>query len=116
LSTVEEMVPYVEGGLTSLEALQSGTLNPAIFLNATDSLGTVAPGKLADLVLLNGNPLLDIHNVLKLLAVVAHGRYFDRATLDAMDPDGIRLGGLVAARSRTAPDTTAITKPRSTTP
>lgn len=102
LSAAEEMVAYFEGGLTPLEALQTGTLNPAVFFHATDSLGTVAPGKLADLVLLDGDPLVDIHNVLKVQAVVANGRYFDRATLNTMDPEGIRLGGLVAAREHGA--------------
>jgi hypothetical protein len=51
----------------------------------------------ADLVLLDGNPLADIHNVLKVCAVVANGRYFNRAMLDSLDPDGTKPGtGLVA--------------------
>jgi imidazolonepropionase-like amidohydrolase len=75
------MVPM---GLTPLEALQTATLNPAKFLHATDSLGTVAPGKLADLVLLDANPLADITNTAMIRAVVANGRYFDRAALDGL--------------------------------
>ncbi len=70
------------GGLTPLEALRAATLNPAKFLGATDSLGTVAPGRLADLVLLDADPLTNIRNISAIHAVVANGRYFDRTTLD----------------------------------
>jgi imidazolonepropionase-like amidohydrolase len=80
----EELRLLVGGGLTPLEALQTATLNPAKFLNATDSLGTIAPGKLADLVLLDADPLADIHNTTAIRAVVANGRYFGRATLDQL--------------------------------
>jgi imidazolonepropionase-like amidohydrolase len=57
-----ELAMYVAEGLTPLIALQSATLNPATFLHATDTLGTIAPGKLADLVLLDADPLADITN------------------------------------------------------
>jgi hypothetical protein len=77
-----ELALYVMEGLTPLSALQSATLNPAKMLHATDSLGTVAPGKLADLVLLDADPLTDITNTTTIRVVVANGRYFDRTTLD----------------------------------
>ena len=70
--------------LTPLQALRCATLGPAQFLGATDSLGTVAPGKLADLVLLDADPLANIRNTLRIRAVVANGRYLDRAALDAL--------------------------------
>jgi imidazolonepropionase-like amidohydrolase len=79
-----ELAMYGAEGLTPLEALQTATLNPAKFLHATDSLGTVATGKLADLVLLDADPLTDITNTTTIRAVVANGRYFDRATLDQL--------------------------------
>jgi imidazolonepropionase-like amidohydrolase len=65
-----------------LSALQAATLNPAKFLHATDSLGTVAAGKLADLVLLDADPLANIQNTTTIRAVMANGRYYDRAALD----------------------------------
>ena len=79
-----ELAMLVAEGLTPLDALQAATLNPAKMLHATDSLGTVAPGKLADLVLLDADPLADITNTTTIRAVVANGRYFDRAALDRL--------------------------------
>jgi adenine deaminase len=70
--------------MSPLEALRAATLNPARMLHGTDSLGTVAPGKLADLVLLDANPLADITNTTTIRAVVANGRYFERAALDQL--------------------------------
>jgi hypothetical protein len=82
-----ELATYVGEGLTPLEALQTATLNPAKAIHGTDSLGTVAPGKLADLVLLDADPLADITNTTAIRAVVANGRYFDRAALDQLLTD-----------------------------
>jgi imidazolonepropionase-like amidohydrolase len=61
-ATHAELAIYVYEGLTPAEALQTATLNPAKMLRGTDSLGTVAVGKLADLVLLDADPLADITN------------------------------------------------------
>ena len=80
----EELEIFVEAGMTPMEALQTATLNPARFLGRTRDLGTVSSGKLADLVLLDANPLEDIHNTRKIAAVVLAGRYLDRAALDGM--------------------------------
>jgi imidazolonepropionase-like amidohydrolase len=79
-----ELELLVEAGLTPLAALQTATLNPARFLEATDSLGSVAEGKLADLVLLDANPLVDIRATRRIRAVVKNGRLYDRAALDAL--------------------------------
>jgi imidazolonepropionase-like amidohydrolase len=80
----EELVRLVEAGLTPLEALQTATLNPARVLKMADVLGTIEPGNLADLVLLDANPLEDIRNTQKIRAVVADGRLFRRDDLDQL--------------------------------
>jgi imidazolonepropionase-like amidohydrolase len=78
----DELANFVEAGFTPMESLQTATSNPAKFLGMLATLGSVESGKIADLVLLNANPLEDIHNTRKISAVVARGRLFDRAALD----------------------------------
>jgi imidazolonepropionase-like amidohydrolase len=80
----DEMAMLVESGLSPMQALQAATVNPAKFFNQLDSLGTVNKGKFADLVLLDGNPLEDIRNTMKISAVVVNGRFLNRQKLDNM--------------------------------
>ncbi len=80
----EELQRFVAAGFTPLEALKTATLNPAKFLGMEDRLGTVEQGKVADLVLLDADPLDDIRNTQKIAAVVANGRYFSRSDLDKL--------------------------------
>jgi hypothetical protein len=80
----DELAFLVESGLTPLAALQAATRNPAIFMNATDRYGSVAKGKIADLLLLDANPLQDIHNTTRISHVFLAGRDFDRHALDEM--------------------------------
>jgi imidazolonepropionase-like amidohydrolase len=77
----EELQRFVAAGFTPLEALQTATLNPAKFIQMEDRLGTIEPGKLADLVLLDANPLEKIENTQKIAAVIVNGRYFSRKDL-----------------------------------
>jgi amidohydrolase family protein len=84
LSLHEELVMLVQAGLTPSEALRTATVNPAKVLGMADSLGTIEVGKLADLVLLEANPLADITNSRRIRAVVAGGRLFRRADLDRL--------------------------------
>jgi imidazolonepropionase-like amidohydrolase len=72
----EELLHFTRAGMSPFEALRSATLEPARFLGALDSLGTIAVGKVADLVLLSANPLDDIRNTGRTQAVVADGRLF----------------------------------------
>jgi imidazolonepropionase-like amidohydrolase len=80
----DELYALVEAGLTPLESLRTATLNPARYFNKPSEFGGVAPGMVADLVLIDGDPLADIRNARRITAVVANGRYLDRPTLDAM--------------------------------
>jgi imidazolonepropionase-like amidohydrolase len=72
------------GGLTPAEALAAATINPARVLGLEASLGTVAPGKTADLVLLDADPLVDIRATRRIHAVIAAGRLYDRAGIDRL--------------------------------
>ena len=79
----DELALLVESGLTPLAAVQASTLNPSVFLGR-DDIGTIAPGKRADLVLLDADPLADIHNTTHIRAVWLRGEYFNRGALDQM--------------------------------
>lgn len=78
-SAVDELILMAEAGVKPLAVLQAGTLNPALLLKQEKLLGTIAVGKLADLVLLDADPLADIHNLRRVSAVAADGRVFDAA-------------------------------------
>jgi imidazolonepropionase-like amidohydrolase len=78
----DELTLLVKAGLSNLEALQAATWNAALFMNASDKYGSVAPGKIADLVLLDADPLKDIHNTTRISEVFSSGKEFDRAALD----------------------------------
>jgi len=67
-----------------MQALQAATSKPAEFLKRSNEQGTIAPGQRADLVLLDANPLQDIHNTEKIQAVILKGKLLDRAVLDAL--------------------------------
>ena len=78
----DELALLVQAGLTPMEALQSGTRNPARCLGRLGDLGTVEQGKLADLLLLDANPLDDIRNTTKIAAVIINGQLLTREVLD----------------------------------
>ena len=67
-----------------MQALRTGTINPARALGLDKDLGALEAGKLADLVVLDANPLADIRNTARIRAVVYRGRYLDRGALDAL--------------------------------
>ena len=73
-----------DAGLTPREALAAATLNPATTLGMSDKIGRIAPGFLADLVLLDRDPLSDISALRDVRAVVANGLAYDRETLSRL--------------------------------
>ncbi|MGH8186610.1 MAG: amidohydrolase family protein, partial [Steroidobacteraceae bacterium] len=80
----DELQAMARAGLSPLAVLQAATVNPAEFLGVTAELGTIEQGKLADIVLLEANPLADITSSRRIRAVISKGRVYDRAALDAM--------------------------------
>ncbi|HVT34057.1 MAG TPA: amidohydrolase family protein [Nevskiaceae bacterium] len=80
----QELALLVDAGLTPLQALQAATREPARFLHREREQGTVETGKRADLVLLDADPLADIHNTSHIAGVVLDGRWLDRAALDVL--------------------------------
>jgi imidazolonepropionase-like amidohydrolase len=81
----EELALFVRLlGMTPTEALAAATRVPAGFVGAADSLGTLAPGKVADLVVLDGDPTVNIDNVRRIRGVMLGGRWYDRAALDRL--------------------------------
>jgi hypothetical protein len=83
-SVHDELRELVTAGLSPAEALRAATLAGAEFLGRTGDLGAIAPGRLADLVLLDADPLTDVANAGRIRAVILNGRVFDRGMLDSM--------------------------------
>jgi len=81
----DELQELAKAGLTPMQVLQTATKNAAEYLGMLDSLGTIEKGKLADLVLLDANPLDSIVNTTKIQSVVVNGRLLDRKALDRME-------------------------------
>jgi hypothetical protein len=79
-----ELQRFIAAGFTPLEALQTATLNPAKFYNKLSDYGTVQPGRIADLVLLEANPLDDIANTRKIAGVIHDGQYLSPQDLDQL--------------------------------
>ena len=71
----------VEAGFTPLEAIRVGTLNGATYLGLADRIGTIAPGKNADLIVIRGNPATTISDIEKVETVFKDGVGFDSAKL-----------------------------------
>lgn len=79
-----ELELLVRAGLSPMEALRAATLRPAEFFGLTEEMGTVEEGHLADLVLLDANPLEDIANTRTVRAVVSKGKLLTMAELEAL--------------------------------
>jgi len=84
LALHQELEIFQKAGMSPLSILQSATINGAEFMGVRDSLGTIEPGKIADILLLNENPLKDIRVTKNIFAVIKNGVYYDRAALNAL--------------------------------
>jgi hypothetical protein len=80
----DELSLLVEAGLAPSEALASATVQPARYFGIEDAYGTVERGRVASLVLLDGNPLDDIRNTRRIAAVIQKGRLLPRKCLDGL--------------------------------
>ena len=81
-----ELWMFAQGGMTPLEALRSATLSGAQYLGMEREIGSLEPGKLADLLVLDRNPLEDIANSRSVRYTVLNGRVFDAATMNEVAP------------------------------
>lgn len=94
----DELGLLVQSGLTPMEALQAATANAARFMGLEKDSGAIEPGKLADLVLLDADPLQDIHNTTKIHAVFANGHLYDRSALDKFLHDAESMASASSAK------------------
>jgi imidazolonepropionase-like amidohydrolase len=94
----DELGLLVDAGLSRADALRAATINPAIYMGTEKTAGTVETGKNADLVLLDANPLDDIANTKRISAVVARGRFLDRAALDAILANAEKISAPVTVK------------------
>lgn len=84
LSLHEELALLVKSGLSPMESLEAATLAPAKYFNMENELGLIQEGYLADLVLLDANPLEDIANTQKINSVIRNGKLRTRSDLDEL--------------------------------
>lgn len=84
LGMADELGHFIDAGLTPLEAVQSATIKPAMFLGLEDQAGIIKPGARADIVLLDHNPLQSIDAIKSVNTVVLAGTVYDRSDLDQL--------------------------------
>ena len=82
LSVIWEMWNLSQGGMTNMQVLQAGTLHGAEYIGMDAYLGSIEKGKLADLIILDKDPLADIHNIHDVSYTMVNGRLFDTATMN----------------------------------
>jgi imidazolonepropionase-like amidohydrolase len=89
-----ELETLVAAGLSPMEALKTATLNPAKVMGLTDEYGTVTPGRIADLLLLDHEPIHDITAIRDIDAVVLRGRLLNRAALNGLLTAGAKCAAV----------------------
>jgi imidazolonepropionase-like amidohydrolase len=84
---MDELAGMVEAGLTPVQAMQTATLNPAILIGMDNQLGAIHAGKLADMLLVEGDPTADIANLKRAAAVVVDGKLIEAAEMKKIIDD-----------------------------
>ncbi len=85
-----EIWSFVRGGFSPMEALRAATIVPAQHLGFADDIGSIESGKLADLVVMNANPLEDINNTDEIDQVMLNGRLYDADTMNEVRADAAK--------------------------
>ena len=88
-----------QGGFTPWEALRGGTIDGAHYLGMDGDVGSIEPGKLADLFIIDGNPLEDIRRSEYVTYTMVNGRLYDATTMNQVAPDAIERGEFFFERS-----------------
>jgi imidazolonepropionase-like amidohydrolase len=83
-SLARELELYVDAGLTPMQAIQTATIVPARVMNLDKQTGSITAGKQADLIIIDGDPLVQIRNIRKVWMVIKEGQQYDPATLHRM--------------------------------
>ncbi|HSF41702.1 MAG TPA: amidohydrolase family protein [Thermoanaerobaculia bacterium] len=97
-----EIWMLAQGGMTPMEALRAATIHGAHYLGLDKDIGSIEPGKLADVVVLDANPLENIRNTDKVRTVVLNGRVYDGMTLDQLAPDKVKRKAFYWQKEKTA--------------
>jgi imidazolonepropionase-like amidohydrolase len=77
-----EIWMMAQGGMTNMEALKTATINPARSLGLDNWIGSLQPGKLADLLVMDKNPLANISNTESIIYTMVNGRIYDAETMN----------------------------------
>jgi len=85
-----ELWSMVQGGFTPWEAIRGATIDGARYIGMDRDLGSIEPGKLADLAVIDGNPVQDIRRSNAMTYTMLNGRLYDSATMDQIAPDRVK--------------------------
>ena len=95
-----EIWMFEQGGMTPLQALKTATINPARYLGMDADLGTLEPGKLADVIVIDGDPLEDIRVSENVAFTMVNGRLYDATTMNQVGSHPSERGPLWWEMSR----------------